>query len=121
MSDPRPDAAAAGAPEPDPDKRYYSISEVAERLGVKASVLRYWEGEFPALQPKKTRTGRRLYSARDLTLLQQIVHLTRERRYTIEGARAALRHEREALAETHELRHTLESLRAALLRWREQL
>lgn len=106
---------------PDPDKRYYSISEVAERLGVKASVLRYWETEFPALEPKKTRTGRRLYSARDLELLQQIVYLTRERRYTLEGARAALRQERQSLADTQQLRQTLETLRAALLRWRQQL
>ena len=109
------------APTPDPDKRYFSISEVADTLGVKPSVLRFWEGEFPALQPRKTKTGRRLYSHRDLELLRQIVHLVRERRYTLEGARAALRHERAELSDAQHLRQTLEQLLTALRRWRQVL
>ena len=36
-----------------PEKRYYSIGEVAEAFQVKTSLLRFWEKEFEQIQPKK--------------------------------------------------------------------
>ena len=36
-----------------PEKRYYSIGEVANALDVKTSLLRFWEKEFKQIQPKK--------------------------------------------------------------------
>ena len=33
-------------------KLYYSISEVAEMLGVSETLLRYWEKEFPSMAPR---------------------------------------------------------------------
>ena len=36
-----------------PEKRYYSIGEVANALDVKTSLLRFWEKEFKQTQPKK--------------------------------------------------------------------
>ena len=38
-----------------PEKRYYSIGEVAEAFQVKPSLLRFWEKEFEQIQPKKKR------------------------------------------------------------------
>lgn len=66
------------------------IGEAARLLGVKPHVLRYWESELPMLAPRKGRTGRREYSARDLQLLLRLRDLLHERRYTIEGARREL-------------------------------
>lgn len=71
-------------------KLYYSISEVSRMTGLKAHVLRYWETEFPHLQPKKNRAGNRIYTLRDIEAVEQIRHLLKDRRYTIEGARQAL-------------------------------
>jgi len=36
-----------------PDKLFFKIGEVAKLTSVEQHVLRYWEDEFEALQPKK--------------------------------------------------------------------
>ncbi|MDX1420815.1 MAG: MerR family transcriptional regulator [Rubricoccaceae bacterium] len=71
-------------------KLYYSISEVSRMTGLKAHVLRYWETEFPELEPKKNRAGNRVYTLRDIEMVERIKHLRRDEKYTIEGARQAL-------------------------------
>ncbi len=71
-------------------KLYYSISEVSEKTDLKPHVLRYWETEFAQLQPKKNRAGNRIYTERDVDLVERIKYLLKEERYTIEGARHAL-------------------------------
>ena len=43
-----------------PDKLYFKIGEVSELTGIKAHVLRYWETEFSALRPTKSRSKQRL-------------------------------------------------------------
>src|SRR5438552_19068458 len=79
-----------------PDKLYFKIGEVSELLSVEPYVLRYWETEFPVLQPKKSGTGHRLYRRKDVELLLRIKHLLKEKRYTIEGARQTLQVEAKA-------------------------
>jgi DNA-binding transcriptional MerR regulator len=71
-------------------KLYHSISEVSEMTGLEPHVLRYWETEFEALRPKKNRAGNRIYTARDIAIVQRIQYLLRDEKYTIEGARQAL-------------------------------
>jgi DNA-binding transcriptional MerR regulator len=83
-------ALQSGSPEI-PDKLYFKIGEVSELLGVEPYVLRYWETEFPALSPKKSGTGHRLYRRKDVELLLRIKHLLYEKRFTIEGARQSLK------------------------------
>jgi DNA-binding transcriptional MerR regulator len=73
-----------------PDKLYFRIGEVAKLAGIKAYVLRFWETEFPALDPKKSGTGQRLYRRKDVELVLEIKRLLYEKRYTIEGARKLL-------------------------------
>lgn len=75
-------------------KYYYSISEVAEKTEVKPYVLRYWEQEFKELRPKKTKGGRRIYTAKDINLIFIIKKLLYEDHYTIEGVREKLRNNR---------------------------
>jgi len=36
-----------------PEKRYYSIGELANAFNVNASLIRFWEKEFKSLSPKK--------------------------------------------------------------------
>src|SRR5580700_4025957 len=85
-------ALQPGVPEI-PDKLYFKIGEVSDLLGVEPYVLRYWEGEFAALSPKKSGTGHRLYRRKDVELLLRIKHLLYDRKFTIEGARQTLQEE----------------------------
>lgn len=68
-------------------QQYFRIGEVAEQIGVKPYVLRYWESEFQWLDPEKSRMKQRLYSRQDLELVTLIATLLHTERYTIEGAR----------------------------------
>lgn len=75
-------------------KLYRSISEVAELVGVKQHVLRYWETQFSMLRPRKNRAGNRMYRPDEVKLLLRIRELLYGRRYTIAGARRSLLDER---------------------------
>jgi DNA-binding transcriptional MerR regulator len=70
-----------------PEKLFYKIGEVSRIAGVEPYVLRYWETEFPFLRPRKTASGQRIYSRKDLEMVLQIKKLLYEERYTIEGVR----------------------------------
>jgi DNA-binding transcriptional MerR regulator len=73
-----------------PDKVYFKIGEVSEIVGVEPYVLRYWETEFPALRPVKSRSQQRMYRKRDVELLIKIKRLLYDEMYTISGAKKAL-------------------------------
>ncbi len=73
-----------------PRKLYYKIGEVCRIVGVEAYVLRYWEREFAALTPPKSKSGQRTYRPRDIELLLQIKKLLYEEGFTIAGARKQL-------------------------------
>lgn len=73
-----------------PDKLYFRIGEVARLAGIKPYVLRFWETEFPALGPRKSGTGHRLYRRKEVELVLEIKRLLYEQRFTIEGARKHL-------------------------------
>ncbi len=69
---------------------FRSIGEMAEQLGVKTHILRYWEEQFPMLQPLKRAGGRRHYRPQDVDLLKAIHRLLGQEGYTIKGARQFL-------------------------------
>ena len=73
-----------------PGKRYFTIGEVSELCGVKPHVLRYWEQEFPQLNPVKRRGNRRYYQRHDVIMVRQIRSLLYEQGFTIGGARQQL-------------------------------
>lgn len=72
-------------------KQYFSITEVAEKMGLNASQLRYWEKEFTALKPKTNARGKRFYNQSDIEIIGQINWLVKDQGYTILGARKAMR------------------------------
>lgn len=73
-----------------PEKNYYRIGEVARVTGVKPYVLRYWETEFKAIVPPKSRSQQRMYRRKDIANILLIKHLLYKERFTIEGARKRL-------------------------------
>jgi len=94
-------------------KLYYSISEVAEMTDLEPHVLRYWESEFEQLQPKKNRAGNRVYTERDIAVVERVKHLLREDKYTLEGARQILARDH-ADEHGYDLDADLQALRAFL-------
>lgn len=68
-----------------------TIGEVSKATGIKAHVLRYWEQQFPQLNPLKRSGGRRYYRAEDVALVERIDRLVNREGYTLKGAKAALR------------------------------
>ncbi len=77
----------------DPDKRYFKIGEISSITGLKPYVLRFWEGEFKQIKPDRTLSGQRVYRKSDLELILKIKTLLYEKKFTIPGAKAALRGE----------------------------
>jgi DNA-binding transcriptional MerR regulator len=76
---------------PIPDKLFFRIGEVSQLVGVEPYVLRYWESEFPGLSPKKSNTGQRMFRRKDVEMLLNIKQLLYDKKFTIEGARKALK------------------------------
>ncbi|WP_022662539.1 MerR family transcriptional regulator [Paucidesulfovibrio longus] len=68
----------------------YRIGEAAQELGVKTSVLRFWESQFEQLVPVRTASGQRLYTEEHLGLLRLIKSLLYDEGLTLEGARKRL-------------------------------
>ena len=71
-------------------KLYYSIGEVSKMTGIKQYVLRYWETEFPILNPTKNRAGNRTYRMQDINTVKHIKSLLYEQKFTIKGAKQYL-------------------------------
>lgn len=75
------------------NKIYYSIGEISELIQVKPYIIRYWEAEFNQLKPKNDKVRNRRYQKKDLELLLRIKELVYEKKYTLEGAKNAIRDE----------------------------
>ena len=103
-----------------PEKRYYTIGEVAKAFGVKPSLLRFWEKEFKQIQPKKKQSGTRKYTPQDVQQIQRIYYLLKEKGLTIEGAKKHLRTPEEEdkktalLDKLHKVKEELERLKSQL-------
>ncbi len=71
-------------------KEYYSMGEVCDLVDLKPHVLRYWESQFPVLNPSKNRSGNRVFQRKEIKLILLVKHLLYSEKYTIEGARQKL-------------------------------
>ena len=101
------------------DKHYYSISEVAGMFDVSASLLRFWETEFPKLKPKKGRSGNRLFQKKDIMLLNTIYNLVKVEGFTLEGARRKLKENKQTTNRVDNGKEVLKRLKAVKARLEE--
>ena len=83
-------ASAAQTAREIPEKSLYRIGEVSRLTETKTFVLRFWESEFPTLQPVKSPSGHRLYRREDIEAVFEIKRLLYEEGFTIAGARKHL-------------------------------
>lgn len=104
-----------------PEKLYYSIGEVAAAFQVNTSLIRFWEKEFDALQPKKNAKGNRKFTPSDIKNLELIYHLVKERGFTLEGAKIHLKENKHKTLDNFEIIRKLESVKAELLKIKDNL
>lgn len=102
-------------------KLYYNIREVASMVGIAEHTLRFWEKEFPSLNPKKTSGGARQYTQQDIELLRLIYHLVKEQGLTIKAARARLKLSKQKVVDRQEIVERLKSVRAELMVMKNKL
>lgn len=104
-----------------PEKRYYSIGEVAKAFQVNTSLIRFWEKEFDILKPKKNAKGNRMFTPEDLKNLKIIFHLVKERGFTLDGAKDYLKSKPKESLDNFELIQKLESIKRTLLNIKNEL
>lgn len=97
-----------------PDKRYYSIGEIAKAFNVNASLIRFWDKEFDILKPKKNAKGNRMFTPEDVKNLQLIYHLVKERGFTLDGARTHLKEGQKKTLDKFDIINKLEGIKAQL-------
>src|SRR3954468_21103425 len=83
------------------EERLYRIGDVARMAEVKPFVLRYWETEFPMLEPVKSSSGHRMYRQEDVDLVLKIKRLLYDEGYTIAGAGRHLREHKDGAENFH--------------------
>ncbi len=98
-----------------PDKRYYSIGELAKAFDVNASLIRFWDKEFDILKPKKNAKGNRMFTPEDVKNLQLIFHLVKERGFTLEGAKTHLKEGQKKTLDKFEIINKLEGIKVQLM------
>lgn len=104
-----------------PEKRYYTIGEVAQAFGVNTSLIRFWEKEFEILKPKKNAKGNRKFTPEDIKNLKFIFHLVKERGFTLEGAKTHLKEEKKKTLTNFEIISKLEGVKNQLIKLKNQL
>ncbi len=104
-----------------PEKRYYSMGELAKAFDVNASLIRFWDKEFDILKPKKNAKGNRMFTPEDVKNLQLIYHLVKERGFTLEGAKTHLKVGQKKTLDSFEIISKLEAVKAQLNQIKNEL
>ncbi len=103
------------------EKLFYPIGEVAKMFDLSVSSIRFWEKEFDILKPKKNKKGNRMFTKKDVDNIGIIYHLTKERGFTLEGAKKKLRENKTDTIDNIEIINHLKNIRKFLVEFREEL
>lgn len=103
------------------EKPYYTINEVAAMFNVNASLLRYWEKEFSQIKPYKNKKGDRRFTRQDIETIRTIYTLTKEKGYTLQGAKEVLKQGAKPESSKQEVIERLQKLKERLLEIRDNL
>ncbi|HCX21283.1 MAG: MerR family transcriptional regulator [Flammeovirgaceae bacterium] len=103
------------------EKKYFTIGEVADELGVATSLIRFWEGEFDIIKPKKNRKGNRQFTKEDIRNVKLIYYLVKEKGFTLQGARDFIKNDVEAASNKVELIESLKRVRNFLETLKKEL
>lgn len=103
------------------EKKYFTIGEVADELGVATSLIRFWEGEFDIIKPKKNRKGNRQFTKEDIKNVKLIYYLVKEKGFTLQGARDFIKNDVETATNKVELIESLKKVRSFLMNLKQEL
>ncbi len=107
----------------EPEKLFYSISEVAGNLNVNPSLLRFWEKEFPAIRPVTNKKGNRMYTRKEVDIIYRIYDLVKVKGFTLQGARDQLKNKKQVAVITGDpdVKSTLLQIRSFLLELKKEI
>ena len=105
-----------------PNKLYYSISEVASYLDIAESNIRFWEKEFESfVKPQRTAKGNRQFTSKDIEVLKQIKYLVKDCGMTLDGANRRLSKNRNEVETNMEIVERLEGIKEMLVGIRNEM
>lgn len=96
-------------------KHFFSIAEVSEMFNLPASLLRYWEKEFPTIHPRKSGNNVRMYTKEDIEEIRLIYNLVKVRNMKLAAARELIQRNREGARNSSDLLNRLTEVRQQLL------
>lgn len=96
------------------NKKYYKIKEVAEILNIPASTLRYWEGQFTIIKPKRNEHGIRFYTPSDIETIRMVYYLVKEKGLKLDAAQEQIKHNHSNVSQRHKTIERLKAIRAVL-------
>lgn len=103
------------------EKKYYSIGEVANIFKVAPSLIRYWEGEFDIIKPKKDKKGNRRFTKDDIEKIRFIYQLVKVKGYTLQGAQEVIKKDREKIFDKATMVERLHQLKRFLIEIRDSM
>ncbi len=103
------------------EKKYFAIGEVAEMFDVAPSLIRFWEGEFDIISPKKNRKGNRQFTKQDIENVRLIYYLVKEKGFTLQGAKEMLKNDSGKIQSDLDMIDSLKQVRTFLEELRRQL
>lgn len=103
------------------EKLYYSIGEVAKMFNVNTSLIRFWEKEFDIIKPQKNKKGNRLFTQKDVDHFYVIFHLVKEKGYTLQGAKDALKNKKVETLNDTDIIQSLNNVKSFLLEIKKQI
>jgi DNA-binding transcriptional MerR regulator len=103
------------------EKKYYSIGEVAQIFKVAPSLIRYWEGEFDIIKPKKDKKGNRRFTNEDIKSIRYIYQLVKVKGFTLQGAQEVIKKDQAVSIDKPSMINQLEQIKTFLVELRDSL
>lgn len=102
-------------------KQFYSIAEVSEMFSLPASLLRYWEKEFPTIHPKKSGNNVRMYTKEDIEEIRLVNDLVKGRNMKLAAARELIQRNRAGAKNSSDLLQRMMNVREQLAAIKKEL
>jgi DNA-binding transcriptional MerR regulator len=77
----------------------WTQEEVCSLTGLEPHILRFWEGEFPQLRPRRNSAGQRVYRERDVDIVTRLKGWIYDEGLAIPAARRRLKEDFESLTQ----------------------
>lgn len=103
------------------EKKYYSIGEVATMFKVAPSLIRYWEGEFQIIKPKKDKKGNRRFTKDDIEKIRYIYQLVKVKGYTLQGAQEVIKKDQDKVFDKVNTIERLHQIKSFLIELRNNM